>query len=204
LVHDGVHDLEEGGDVGAAVEAAGGGGEADGVVETLVTARAAVVVDGASRSLALEFALGLGAVGGLEALVAADKFFANGAAAGFGGRASGVATSRLADGLALGAVFLLALVLGAADSANGLLAVNRALSAGNFLALHLASRTFTDGVAHSRAGGVITLPLAGRVALLRADGDGEQANSQGDEEARHFYGCRDGNEWARSNLEALT
>jgi len=159
-------------------------------VEVHAAARAAVVVDVAGGALALKLALGLGAVGGLEAFVPANELLANGAAAGFGGRASGLAASRLADGLALGAVFLLALVLGAADGADGLLAVNSALSARDFLALHLAARALAHGVADSRAGGVITLPLASGVALLRADGNGKQADSQGYKEARHFSGIR--------------
>jgi hypothetical protein len=183
-----VHDFNEGRNGRASAGCtAGRRGDGDGSLNVGRAARAALALfELAGGLLALEFALGLGAVGGLEALVLADEFLANRAALGFGGSASGVAASRLADGLALGAVFLLALVLGAADGADRLLAVDSALSAGNFLALHLALGSLAHGVAHSRAGGVITLPLAGGVALLRADGDGEQADSQGYEEARHF------------------
>jgi len=187
-----VHDFEERRDGAAGLRrsARRGGGD-DGALEVCLVARAAAGVGNvASGLLALQLALGLGAVGGLEALVLAVQFLANRAAAGFGGVASGVAASRLANGLALGAVFLLALVLGAADGADGLLAVNSALSARNFLALHLALRALAHGVADSRAGGVITLPLASGVALLRADGNGKQADSQGYKEARHFSGIR--------------
>jgi len=51
----------------------------------------------ASRLLALQLALGLGAVGGLGALVEASEFLANRLALGLGGFAGGVAVSRLAD-----------------------------------------------------------------------------------------------------------
>jgi len=87
-------------------------------------------------------------------------------ASGFGCFAGGVAVSWLAHRLAFRATFLFALILGAANGANGLFAVYSALSASSFLALHLALRSFTDRMADSRAGGVIALPLALRVALL--------------------------------------
>jgi len=113
----------------------------------------------------LKLALGLLAVGGLDALVVAREFLADRSALGLGGGARGVALGGLANALALGAVILLALLLGAADGADGLLAVNSALGARDFLALHLALGTLAHGVAHSRAGRVVTLPLAVGVAL---------------------------------------
>jgi len=156
-------------------------------VEVHAAARAAVVVDVAGSALALKLALGLGAVGGLEAFVSANELLANGAAAGFGGRASGVAAGRLADGLALGAVFLLALVLGAADGADGLLAVDGALSARDFLALHLATRTLADGVANSGAGGIIALPLAVRMALGGEDASNSHKGEESEGDFHHLY-----------------
>jgi hypothetical protein len=88
-----------------------------------------------------------------------------------------VALGGGADGLALGAVLLLAVVLGAADRAGGLLAVDDALSALNFLALHLALGASAHGVADSRASRVIALPTALRVAL----GLSSRHSAQGDE-----------------------
>ena len=77
-----------------------------------------------------------------------------------------MAAGGLADGLALGAVVLLALVLGATDGADGLLAVDGALSARHFLALHLALRTLANGVADRGASRVIALPFADGEALF--------------------------------------
>jgi hypothetical protein len=186
-VSDRVHDFEEAGADGQAsglrsARASGlGNGQGDGASR----ARAALGLL-ASRLLALQLALGLGAVRGLGALVEAGEFLANRLALGLGGFAGGVAVSRLADRLALGAAFLLALVLGAADGANGLLAVNGALSAGGFLALHLALGAFAHGVADSRAGGIIALPLAHRVALLCRDSSHHENDNDGEEEAGHL------------------
>jgi hypothetical protein len=139
----------------------------------------------AGRLLALQLALGTRAVGGLGALAGALQLLAHGRALGFGGRAGGVALGRGANGLALGAVLLLAVVLGAADRAGGLLAVNDALSALNFLALHLALGAGAHRVAHSRASGVIALPTALRVALgfrgrHGAQGDEREGDSNDD------------------------
>jgi hypothetical protein len=92
----------------------------------------------ASSLLALELALGALAVGGLDALVVAFEFLANRRALGFGSSAGGVALSGSADSLALGAVFLLAIVLGATNRANRAFAVNGAFSAGGLFAAHLA------------------------------------------------------------------
>jgi len=122
-----------------------------------------------SRLLALKFALGLSAVGGLDALVCAVQLLAHRGALGFGGSAGGVATCGLAHGLALGASVLLTLLLRAADGAHGTLAVDGALGTRGLLALHLALRARAHGVADSRAGGVITLPLALRVAFVSED-----------------------------------
>jgi len=130
--------------------------------------------------LALQLALGLLAVGGLDALVVAGEFLADGGALGLGGSAGGVALGGLAHALALGAVILLALLLGAADGADRLLAVDGALGARDFLALHLALGTFAHRVAHSRAGRVVTLPLAVGVAL-RVGRENPRDGHEGDE-----------------------
>ena len=135
----------------------------------------------AGRLLALELALGLGAVGGLDALVGAVERLADGRALGLGRLARGVAAGRLADRLALGAAVLLALLLGAADRADGALAVDRALGAGRLLALHLALGARAHGVAHGGARWVIALPLALRVALLSGDGNSQEEDNSGDE-----------------------
>jgi len=184
-----VENLEEGGDdgdTGGARRAAGGGSLVDGNLDVVVLARAALGLL-AGGLLALQLALGLGAVGGLDALVEAGELLADGGALGLGSLAGGVAVSRLADGLALGAALLLAGVLGAADGADGLLAVHGALSAGGLLALHLALGALADGVADSGAGGVIALPLAHGVALLSHGGDGNNGQDQkAQSEARHL------------------
>jgi len=97
--------------------------------------------------------------------------------------------SRLADGLALGASLFLALVLGATNGAHGLLAVNGALGAGGLLALHLALGALADGVAHSRAGRIVALPLASGVALGSRGRSHAQNKGDTEKEARHgFFG----------------
>jgi len=131
----------------------------------LRTARAAFLLL-ASRLLALQLALGSLAVGGLHALVVAFQFLAHRRAFGFGGSASGVALSRGTDSLALGAIFFLAIVLGAADRAHRALAVNNALSTSSLFASHLTLGTRADRVADSWALRVIALPAALRVALF--------------------------------------
>jgi len=163
-----MHDFDERGS--EAARSHGGGASTVGLghceLHVLGTARAALGLL-ARCLLALQLALGLGAVGRLNALVEASEFLADRGALGLRSLAGGVATSRLADRLAFGAAFLLALVLGAADGADGLLAVDGALSASGLLALHLAFRALAHRVANGRASGVITLPLALGVALLR-------------------------------------
>ena len=115
--------------------------------------------------LASKLALGLGAERRLAALPVTTGLFADGRALGFGGDALGVALSGGTDGLALGARLLLAHILGASDGADRFLTVNGALGAGGLLALHLTTGTLANGVAHSGAHGVITLPSTGRVTL---------------------------------------
>jgi hypothetical protein len=136
--------------------------------------------------LALQLALGTRAVGGLGALAGALQLLAHGRALGFRGRAGGVALGRGANGLALGAVLLLAVVLGAADRAGGLLAVNDALGALDLLTLHFALWPRAHGVADGGAGRVIALPTALRVALGLGGSDGtDQAQNSDDENSAH-------------------
>jgi len=75
------------------------------------------------------------------------------------------AVSRRADSLALGAVLLLAQVLGATNIALRLVAVDLALSTLSLLAVDLALGALAYRVALSRAYGVIALPSALRVAV---------------------------------------
>jgi len=128
----------------------------------------------ASRTLALQLALRALAVRWLHALVVAFKFLAHRRATGFGGGAGSVALSRRAHSLALRAVFLLAIVLGATNRAHGTLAVDCAFGAGGLFATHFTFRPSAHGVAHSWALRVIALPTALRVALLCQDADGAE------------------------------
>jgi len=134
-------------------------------LDVLRTARAALLLL-ASRLLALQLALGALAVGGLDALVVALQLLAHRAALGLGGGAGGVALSRCTDSLALGAILLLAIVLGAADRAHRALAMHNALGAGGLLASHLALGARAHRVTNSRALRVIALPATLGVALL--------------------------------------
>jgi len=127
----------------------------------------------ASRALALQFALGLLAIGRLDTLVLAIQFLAHRAAFGFGSRASRVALSRVAHGFTLGARILLAVVLGATDTAHWALAMHGTLGASHFFTSHLTLRTRAHRVAHSRTTRIVALPLALRVALLSRDSDSE-------------------------------
>jgi len=188
-----VHDLHEGGESGLA-----GGLEQVGTVDGLlqvgnISARAALslattttLLGLAGRTLAHKLALGLGAGDGLLALPVALGGLAHGGAHSVGGLALSAAVGRRADGLALGAVLLLAQVLGAAHVALRLVAVNLALSTLSLLAVNLALRTLADRVALGRAHWVITLPSALRVAvsfylsnsLHEVGGSGDIAESQ--------------------------
>jgi len=165
-----VHHLQEGRSVGARARAAGvvGNDHSDLSVGRL-RARAALaggLWELTCGLLTLQLALGTSAVGGLDTLVVAIQLLAHRAALGLGGLAGGVALGGLADGLALGAAVLLAQLLGTSDGAHGLGAVDGALGAGHLLTLHLALGARAHWVAHGRAGGVITLPLALGVALF--------------------------------------
>lgn len=140
----------------------------------------------ASRSLTLQLTLGLGTVDGLDALVLAVQSLTHGSTLGFRSHAGGVATSRLADSLALRATILLTQLLGATNSADRAFAVNSALGAGHLLALHLTLRTSADRVADSRAGRVVTLPLAHGVALFSSGKSQQEAHSDKEDS---LHGC---------------
>jgi hypothetical protein len=127
------------------------------------------------------------AVGGLDALVGAIQLLANGRALGFRSGAGSMALSRSTDGFTLGAVFLLAIVLGAADTAGRTLAVYDALSTGSLFALHLALRTSTNRVANSRASGIIALPAAIRMALLSRNTDNSNKTKGCYNKSSHDY-----------------
>jgi len=126
---------------------------------------ALLLLGGASRLLTLELALGTGAVGGLDALVLARGGLAHRAALGLGGLAGGVALGRLANVFTSGASGQLAKVLGATQSALGFGAMNGALGAGHFLTSHLTFGFLAHRVAHRGTRGIVTLPLALRMAL---------------------------------------
>jgi len=175
LVLDGGHHLGERGEVLRVLRRDGlGRGEHRGLDVSLGAGAAAeggeLLGDGglvlARGLLADELALGARAHQRLAALPVAVRGLAEGGALRLRRDARSVADRGRADRLALRAVVLLAQRLRATDRAGRLLAVNIALGARELLALHLALRASADGVAHSRAGRVIALPLADRVATL--------------------------------------
>ena len=134
LVLEGLEHLQEawaGAGCAGSGSADGSGGGGSGGARAALGVAQVLVLEGALGLLALELALGLGAVGGLHALVVADQCLAHRGTLGSRGGASRVALSRLAHRLALRAVRHLALVLRAADGAHGALAVNHALGAGS-------------------------------------------------------------------------
>jgi len=162
------HDLDEGrlhlGDGRSLGERRGGGLHVRGVA----LAAFLLVLDVTGGLAALQLALGTRAGGRLGARPRARSLLTEGSTVGLRGDAGRVALSRRADRLTLRARLLLAHVLGAADRALRLLAVDRALGAGGLLALHLALGTRADGMADGGAGRVVTLPAALRVAVLLA------------------------------------
>jgi len=172
---DGVHHLHEGRHHGAGlrVDLHQSVGSTDGGSQvSLISAVAAASLGArltstgiAGRALAHELALGLGASDGLLALPVALGGFAHRRAHGVGSLALSTAVGRRADGLALGAVLLLAQVLRAAHVALRLVAVDLALGALSLLAVDLALGTLAHRVAHSRAHRVVALPSALGVAI---------------------------------------
>jgi len=172
-----VHGFQERRGVGARVRLALVVGLRDRHMHILRRARAALLLL-ASWLLALQLALGLLAVGGLDALVVALQLFAHGRALGLGSRASGVALGGGTHCLALGAVFLLAVVLGAANRANGAFAVHHTFGALGLFTSHFTLGSCTDGVANSRALRIIALPSALGMALFSQHqrAQGQQGN----------------------------
>jgi len=140
----------------------------------------------------LELALGLGAGGGLLALPVALGLLAHGGADGLGGNTGGTAVSGRADSLALGAVVLLAHVLGATDVTLGLVAVDLALGTSSFFTLDLALGALAHGVALGGADGVVALPSALGVALglgfKHGGAHGSQKENRNEEEELHLVG----------------
>lgn len=140
----------------------------------MIVARAAISIGSCSttrgrvvRTSSLftsQLALGLRTGFRLGAFPVAVGFFTDRAALRLRGSASGVANSGRANSFTLGARVLFTHILGAADGASGLLAVNGALGTRGFLAFHLATRALADRVANSGANRIITLPSAKRVA----------------------------------------
>ena len=114
-----------------------------------------------------EGALGLLAVGRAVALPVAEGLFADTLALGGRVGALGVALRVLADGVALGAGALFAVLDRAAHFALGLLTLDCALAAAEFLAAGGALGLFADGFADLVADGGVALPLALGVAVVR-------------------------------------
>jgi len=167
LVLNSVENFQEGGLLGLLLEARrnGTGGGRDGKLNSTTRTTAALWLF-ASRSFALQFALGFLAVGGLHALVLAIQLLADGAAIGLRSGASSVALSRVAHGLARRAGLFLAIVLGATNAAHRSFAVNSTFGACCLFTSHFTLRTRANRVANSRAGWIVALPAALRVALL--------------------------------------
>jgi len=145
-------------------------GSSDGDVRLLV---------GAGGLVAHELTLGAGAESRLLALPLALGLLAHRSADGVGGSAGGTALSRGTHSLALGAVSLLAEVLGAANVTLGLVAVDLAGGAGGLLTMNLALRSLAYRVALSRAYGIIALPSTFRMAVAFSGGDEGQSSQEG-------------------------
>jgi len=137
----------------------------------------------ALRLLALEFAFGSGAGGGLRARPVALCFLAQRRTVGLRSHTGCFAFSWCAHGLALGARVLFAHFLGATNGALRLLAVHGALRTLERLALHLTFWSGANRVANGRAHGVVALPLALGVARsvnIHLGGDSKREQSQQD------------------------
>jgi len=129
-------------------------------------AAAQLLFDVTGRLLALQLTLGARAGGGLGTRPRARRLLTQRSTVGLRSHTSGVALSRRADSLALGARGLLAHILRAANRALRLFTVDRALRALRLLTLHLALRACTDGVADGGARRVVALPATSRVSVL--------------------------------------
>jgi hypothetical protein len=200
LVLHGVHDLEEGHGLTLSLTSLD-----EGSSDVSLVAVAARVVSrsglsrllvSAGRLLADELALRTRAESRLLALPVALGLLAHWGADSVRGSASSTALSRGAHSLALRAVSRFAQILRAANVALRLIAVNLASSARGLLAVNLALRALADRVALSRAGWVIALPSALRMArsglsinLHFHGGDGAQhqkgKHTQKDESGLH-------------------
>lgn len=143
----------------------------------------------AARLLAGKLTLGFGAKSRGLALPGALGFLAKGGAVRFGSGAGSAAHCRAADCFARGATLQFAHLFGAAYRAHWFFAVYFALGALRLFAVHLAFRTSADGVAFCGADGIVTKPLALRVALSldsNLRGSSESNNAGNDGEFHHL------------------
>jgi len=74
--------------------------------------------------------------------------------------------SRSTNSLALGAIFLLTIILGTTNAASRTFAMNHTFSAGSLFTFHFTLGASTDRMANSWASRIIALPTAVGVALL--------------------------------------
>jgi len=119
----------------------------------------------ASRTLALELALWLGAQSGLLAFPVAFHLLAHWRASGSWGDAACVALRRSTNSLALWATLLFAHIFRAANTAFRSFTVNSAGCTRRLFALDLALGALAHRVALCRANWVVALPATFRVAL---------------------------------------
>jgi len=122
------------------------------------------LLGGTGRLITDELTLRSGTEGGLLALPVALSLLTHRGTLSLGGSTGSSALSRSTYGLTLGAVSSLTEVLRASNIALGLITVYLTSGAGGLLAVDLALRSLTYGVALGGASRIITLPSALRVA----------------------------------------
>jgi len=118
-----------------------------------------------SRLLTHELTLGARAEGRLLTLPVALGLFAHGGTHGVRSGTGSTTLSGSADSLTLGAVSLLAHVLGASHVTLRLVTVNLTSSTRSLLTMNLALRSLTYRMTLSRADWIITLPSTLRMAI---------------------------------------
>ena len=132
----------------------------------------------ASRVLANQLALRLGAEGGLLAAPVAVGHLAHRLALRLRRNARNLAVRRVANSLTGRAVIGLANILGATNRADGRVALRLASGGGKSGALDLALRTLAHRVALSGASGIVTGPSAlGVAGCLLCRGNRRQENN---------------------------